>query len=334
MPKNYQDWPAFERQKNIPPVIAIGGDEKLAMKQAQSYIRKQCLASDVANLNHDRLDLSQKVIEDLLSAANTLPMMAQSRLVEVEKADKLDDAALKQLEAYLRRPCPSTHILFIFESVNLQKKIFKLLDKLSLLFKFASPKVYEMPAFVQSFLRKNKLVLDSDATSLLTLMVGTDLLLLEQCKKKLDLLGKEIITVGDIQDNLADSFEQDAFIFGKSFVLGRLKMALQSLYRMQRAQTQPILVIGMLAWQIRQLLKAKDLFSAMSDYEVKKKVAFFGPDGDALLKMSKKLSRKKLMQQLSELCDIDYKLKSSAAPAWLCLEEWVMRQVVLVPRTR
>ena len=86
MSKSYFDLKR-ELGKSIPPVLAIGGEEAGYVAEIKKLVVKQVVEGPMAELNHDRLSAKEKEIPQMLQLAQTLPMMAPKRLIEVSDAD-------------------------------------------------------------------------------------------------------------------------------------------------------------------------------------------------------------------------------------------------------
>ena len=73
--------------KGPPPVLALGGEEAGYIADIKHMLTKQVVEGPMADLNHDRLSAKEKTVGETLQLAQTLPMMAPKRLIEVSDAD-------------------------------------------------------------------------------------------------------------------------------------------------------------------------------------------------------------------------------------------------------
>ena len=86
--------------------------------------------------NVDRMYGGESTADEIMDAANTLPMMAPRRLVIVHEAEKLlapkreskaADAAQERLEAFLKAPPPQATVVFVCGSLDLRRRAVKIL---------------------------------------------------------------------------------------------------------------------------------------------------------------------------------------------------------------
>ena len=125
--------------------------------------------------------------------------------------------------------------------------------------------------------------------------------------------------------HLSDLFVQDAFAFVRALILENHTNIFLNLNNLKRAKEAPIKLVGLIAWQYRQVLSASELLEKrMGEQAVKQKLALFGKSADAVISAAKKHKKTYWGQKLAKLCDLDYKLKSSNTDPWLWLEQFVL----------
>ena len=95
----------------LPPVIAMGGAERVYVDDALATVRKAALSGGMADFNHDRTSARDRTFNQIVSMCRTLPVMAKTRLVEVKDASQIKEPDFEELTAYLTRPSPETKLI-------------------------------------------------------------------------------------------------------------------------------------------------------------------------------------------------------------------------------
>jgi DNA polymerase-3 subunit delta len=311
----------------LPNVVAVGGNERGFLNEAIAAIRQKALEGGAADFNHDRASAKKSTIQEILGLAETLPMMGPCRLVEVAAAESIDGRDLPILEAYLNAPVQSAVLLFVFDKLDKRQKVVKLLDKSAELVVCETPRENEMANLARERARSHGIKLDGEAVAALILVVGTDLLMLERALEKLALAVEgRPCTVDDIDAHVAQSRLADAFVMGRAVALGNRREAMKVLAQLRAFREPPIKLVGLLAWQLRQVLQARSLLDeGASEKEVGEALRLFGSRLKPTLKAARKWDERAHARRLARLAHLDRSLKSSRSDPWLWMERVVMQ---------
>ena len=307
---------------DLPPVLAIGGVERNAVDDVIALTRKVVLAGGLADFNHDRASAKDRKLTEILSMARTLPVMAQRRLVEVRDCDALRADDLPLLEAYLADSTSTTLLLLLFGAIDLREKLPKLLDAKAVLGRFEHPKERDMQHIAARRARRHGLSLGDEEAEALGITVGTDLGMLERALEKLVLVADDgIVTVDLISTHVADTRLEDAFGLARAVAAGDRKAALTCVARLQAArESDPIQLVGMLAWQLRQLLRARaKLDDGMRPDDIGRELNAYRDRLTTLLQGARRLDGRGHVRRLERLAAVDRTLKSSRAAPWVVL---------------
>jgi DNA polymerase-3 subunit delta len=320
----------------LPPVVAFGGAERVFVDDALSSLRARVLSGGLADFNHDRGTGRDRRGFDIVAMCKTLPVMAPRRLVEIKDADSLHDADVEVLAAYLESPSPETVLLLVFGEVDLRSKLPKLLEKskLALLCRFDHPKDREMPSLVLRRAKKLGLKVDGNAADALALTVGTDLTLLERALEKLAIAVDEgaAITAAAVSQHVADTHLEDAFAFVRAVAVADRKEAIRGAAQLQAAREEPLRLIGLLAWQLRQVAQARALLDDGRDPA--QELRLFGDRAAPVLRAARALSPERHARRLVQLAEADVGLKSSRQPPWLLMMRLVHELTVPDPAAK
>ncbi len=329
MAKNYQDWLKQVTSPALPPVIAMGGEERAFVDEALAEIKKRVLNSGLVDFNLDILSAKSSSIEAILSAAKALPVMASHRLVLVTESESVKVDDLTTIEQTLKTPNPSTVLVFVFDQVDTRLKFQKLLDAQAVFYKFDHPKEREMLGLIKSRGKLRGLKIDDEAALSLFLEIGNSLLMLDRAFEKLELSSEgQPITTQQISEQVAQTAFQDAFVLARAVVLKDRVQVAKSLCELKKAQEIPLRLLGVLAWQFRVVLKARLMLDdRRSGSEIGSKLNLFGDRLDFVMRAARLLDTAGQIGRLKALLELDRALKSSRVPAWLNFDRAVLELV-------
>lgn len=326
MPKLYLDWLKHIKRFDF-SVVALAGDEKALLHEAILEIRSKVLQKPFAELNHEKLDAKTEPSHVILDKAMQLPMMASKRLIEIEQACQLKADALDIWKQYIEKPSPSTVLVLIFNQIDLRLKFPKLLEEKGLLYRFDHPKPKDMPLWIQKRASYAGLQLHPEAIPLLEMVVGIDLLLLDRALEKLRLAcDHNPITADDVEAHVVAFGVEDAFVLARAILANDGKQVFDVLSKLQQSKEAPLKILGLIAWQIRQVAQARALLDEKhTEAEIGKKLGLFGERLVPVLQAAKRQSMHSCIQHLSLLKNVDTQLKTSSGNAWLYLENTLIQ---------
>jgi DNA polymerase-3 subunit delta len=315
----------------LPAVVAFGGAERVFVDDALVAVRSRVLSGGLADFNHDRTSARERRGVDVVALCNTLPVMAPRRLVEVRDADAFADADVEVFAGYLEKPCQETVLCLVFGDIDLRDKLPKLLDKskAALLCRFDHPKDRDMPRLVERRARRHKLSLMPGAADALALTVGTDLTLLERALEKLAIAVDGDVSADDVARHVADTHLEDAFAWVRAVARGDRDAAVAATAALQAAREEPLRLVGLLAWQLRQTATARALLDEGRDPA--RELNLFGDRAAAVLQSARALEAPRHAARLVRLADADRELKSSRQPPWLLMMRLVQDLTSMVP---
>ncbi|OGQ21156.1 MAG: DNA polymerase III subunit delta [Deltaproteobacteria bacterium RBG_16_71_12] len=313
-------------ERELPPVVACGGVERVYTDDVVATVRRRALAGGLADFNHDRVSARDRSFSDIVALANTLPMMAARRLVEVRDAEALRDHDLPALEAYLRAPAKETVLLLLFGAIDLRAKAVKLIDQHALLCRFEHPRERDLPQHVARRARRHGLALDRAAVEALAATVGADLTLLERALEKLALVAEGgVVTAALVETHVADTHLEDAFALARAVAHGDRAAALRSLGSLQAAREEPLRLLGLLAWQLRQIVRTRALLDlGRGPQEVGRELSLYGDRLQAALGAARGGDAAAHAARLARLAGADRVLKGSRQPPWLVMHRLVL----------
>lgn len=126
----------------IQPVYCFYGVEPYLMDQLIKQLKEAVVDSAYADFNEQTLDGTKLMIDDGVSAFETLPFFSEKRLVVIKQVPwfgskaSLSEQDEGKLMAYFENPCPSTVAILLCDGVDKRKKLGKLLQKQGALYEF------------------------------------------------------------------------------------------------------------------------------------------------------------------------------------------------------
>jgi DNA polymerase-3 subunit delta len=298
----------------IAPVYCLAG-ERYLVDAAHAAIRAAvlALAGPGAGFNHDTFELKESGLEACLATARTLPMMAKRRLVVGKGIDQVKAELLEPLVEYVRDPNPSTCLVLVGDKVDVRFKAFVALRKAGYLHVFQPLRDNALAGWLRSEARARKIEISGEATSALADLAGPELGRLSQALDQLWLYtGGRPVGLDDVEELIAETRQRNVFELTKTIGAGDVPRALGLLANMLRNREPALRIQFMLARQMRQIWRAKELLAAgAARGEIASGVGISPYFLDDVLLPAKRMSRATLARAFERLYQSDLALKSS-----------------------
>ncbi|MGI6552107.1 MAG: DNA polymerase III subunit delta [Bacillota bacterium] len=221
---DYQQVQNQIRRGQVAPLYLFFGEEAFLARHLVRLLEEQLLQGSLRDFNYALFDGDTVSLEEVINAANTLPVFSEKRLVVVKNAPWFEGTDEEELLlAYLENPSPTTCLVFLAgDQVDARRRPYKILAKNGIVLKTSSPKKgREKVYFIREWLAKRGKKMDYQAQEyLLDKFAGS----LESLVAELEKL--ELFVGKRSQINLADvlavtSFSDEANIFALTDALGR-----------------------------------------------------------------------------------------------------------------
>jgi len=257
--------------------------------------------------NVERFYGGETKVDDLLDAANTLPMMVPRRVVTVLQSEMLlapkreSDAAtraLEQLEELIKRPEAQTTLVLVATSIDKRGRMFKLLQKQAAIVECgALEDLADAERWVHTRVAAAGAAIDPAAARLIAQRAGVDVKRLRADVDRLLLytLGQKQITAEDVREVVGPAALQDDWAMTNAIEAGQAAEALRQLALMFDAGAPAEKILGQLGWLVRTK------FPALAAADVRPAIeALFRTDLD--LKRSAGDPRVLIERLIVELC--------------------------------
>jgi DNA polymerase-3 subunit delta len=159
----------------LAPVYYFYGSEDVLKDEAVRAILDRALDPSFRDFNFDQRSAPQLDPEELHSLLNTLPMMAERRVVVLREVEALKRKAKVKttLEAYLKQPSPDTLLILVQGSA--EAKAEPSLSKGTVAIDFSQLKPALALRWINHYARQQKVELSPEAATHLFESVGNDL---------------------------------------------------------------------------------------------------------------------------------------------------------------
>jgi DNA polymerase-3 subunit delta len=298
----------------IAPVYCLSG-ERYLVDAAHAAIRAAVLgqAGAAAGFNHDSFDLKDSGLGSCLATARTLPMMAKRRLVVGKGIDQVKADQLEDLVEYVADPNPSTCLVLVGDKVDVRFKAFSAMRKAGFLHIYAPLRDQALAGWLRTEARARKIDLQPDAAQALADLAGPELGRLSQALDQLHLYtGGKAIALDDVEELVAETRQRNVFELTKAIGAGDVPRSLALLANMLRNREPALRIQFMLARQMRQIWRAKELSAAGAGRnEIASAVGMSPYFLDDVLVPAKRMSRAALARAFERLYQSDQALKSS-----------------------
>jgi len=242
--------------KGLQMVYVLASGEPLLMDRAVTEILDQAVPAALRGFNHEVVEGKGATAERILSAAQTLPMMATRRAVMVREVGQMAAAELAGLIAYLADPCPSTVLVATTSKIDKRLKFFAQAKKLGFLQELGAPR--DVVRWIGDEAKRREVDIRPDAIRRLSDVVGADLSRLAVLLDQLALYaGGATITVEHIDDLVADTRERTVFELTDAIGAGDRVGAGRALSALIDQRQSAVGVVAMLARHMRQLTLCK-----------------------------------------------------------------------------
>jgi DNA polymerase-3 subunit delta len=245
----------------IAPLYYFHGDEPYLIDRAVRRLLDIAVSPESRDFNLEIFYGRDCRGDEIATAAQTLPMFAERRVVIVKRSNELSGPALEKLTDYASDPSPSSCLIFEGEKIDQRKKFFLEIKKTGKLVEFRRPYENRLAPFIREEAASFGKKVEPQALEALIYLVGNNLreLAAEVEKAAIFVGSRDTIRMDDIREVVSDTRVDS--IFELTDAVGRKDIAkgLRSLNTILRDGEAPLMVLSMLARHFRQLWKVKEL---------------------------------------------------------------------------
>jgi DNA polymerase-3 subunit delta len=239
------------RAGRFAPIYVLHSEHPVLIERVLAAIRDVAVPPAARAFNYDVVEGKPSAAR-IVGLAQTLPMMAQRRMVFVRDLTGLPADESEPLLAYLGKPNPSTVIAAVVSKVDKRIKLFAQLAKKGYLHTLEAPR--QLAPWVRAEAANAGVKIDPAAIGRLVEAVGGDLSRLALAVEQLGLYaGNRAVTSDDVDELIADTRERSVFELTDAIGAADRARALAAVASLCDQRESAVGVVVMLARHVRQL---------------------------------------------------------------------------------
>lgn len=203
------------------PVYILMGDESYYIDRITDYIAENVLDPDDRDFNQTVVFGADTTAAQVVDMAKGYPVMpAAHRVVIVKEAQGLK--SLDALERYFEKPLASTLLVIAYKNgtIDRRKKVVGKAEAVGVVFESKKKRDYELPAFIETYLKKNHVAIDPKSAAMIAEHIGADL------SRLISELDKVIISLPDDNRRVTPDIVEREIGVSKEFNIFELKTAI------------------------------------------------------------------------------------------------------------
>ena len=203
------------------PVYILMGDESYYIDRITDYIAENVLEPDDRDFNQTVVFGADTTAAQVVDMAKGYPVMpAAHRVVIVKEAQGLK--SLDALERYFEKPLASTLLVIAYKNgtIDRRKKVVGKAEAVGVVFESKKKRDYELPAFIETYLKKNHVAIDPKSAAMIAEHIGADL------SRLISELDKVMISLPDDNRRVTPDIVERQIGVSKEFNIFELKTAI------------------------------------------------------------------------------------------------------------
>ncbi len=264
----YQQLKADIKQNALRSCYLFYGEEAYLREAYLGQIRKKLLGGPAAEFNFHRFRKDSLDWDQVSTAVEAMPMMAERTLILLEDVDlyKEPEASREKIISILEDLPDYCCLIFIYDTVDYSpdkrlKKLHSALSQHALVVEFRKQSGSEMRSWIQRQARKGGKVIDNATADYLAFLKDNSLsALVGEIEKLTAYADGEAITKLDVDTVVEPTLTAATFDISNALADGAYERALLKLQDLLALQEDPILLLGTVAAQMRRLLYGRILY--------------------------------------------------------------------------
>jgi len=327
---------------NILPIYFFYGPENYLIEEEVQRLMNSCLSSKEKGLNLHIFIGEEHSGQEIVQAAQTLPMFARYRFVLVSEADRIDKAKIEILLKYIEEPSPTTCLVLHAQILGLWKGHLKAIERVGKVKEYPRLKGMALVSWMKKRMLEKGKTFTEDAAEYLVEVLGDHLQDMENTlekvflsvgeKKKIELSDVEgiasevkISTVYDLMDAIGHQNLEKAFGILENAMETR-SISFKKEEETSKKMDDPVpLLLSMMAKQYWSILGVKKLASShMGPEEISKELKILPWNVKKLLEQSRNFSESSLREGMKQCHQTDLSIKKGQGPKDLLIEKLVI----------
>jgi len=316
------------------PALLLLGDEPYLRDACRKVLMETFVAEAARDWGVSRYSADRGETQRALEQAQTLPMLSRQQVVfleDVEKIEKLGeknrDAAVEQLEGYLKDPAPFTVLALEATALDQRMKLAKLLAEKTLVVDVGlgenpEQRISAAIGLARQFAVEEKVQLETGAAEDLAEFVAADLMRLKTEIVKLATYAgdRKMIRRQDVSALVISEKTTTVWELADLLASRQTKKALEFLERLLRDGEEPLQMLGALTWMYRKLIEASEVRGVSNGWQAARALGMRPEQAELALQSARKIGKPRLLNGLAALKVADSRLKGGADDTRAALE--------------
>lgn len=320
------------------------GDDSFTIQETILSMKVEVGTADMRDVNTVVLKGEQINIDQLIATCDTIPFLAEKRLVVVhglaslfekrgfsqagsghdrQRSSSIDEWV--QLASYLPKLPESTELVFIDGRLSTTNPLLKVLRPHVNVRTFFVPKGAELRKWILARATANGVDIEFKAVELLAEYTAGDTRIITTELEKLSLYRPDdTICVQDVLELVSYAGETNIFVAVDAIMEGRPAVALTSVHNLLQLGRPPSYVFSMIARQVRLLIMAKELrMQGIQSAEQGKRLGLTGYPLRKTQELERKFDKLRLARIHRVLLEADINIKFAAIDEEIILDTLV-----------
>src|SRR6266851_4993282 len=314
----------LEKGKPIPAILLLG-EEAYLRDTCREQLIERFVPEAARTWAVSRYSAGRGETQAALDQAQTMAMLSPQQVVFLEDVkvieelgEKNRDAAVAQLEAYLKNPAPFTVMVLEATGLDQRMKLGKLLAEKALVVECGlgeKPEERQAAAVARAIGKEQGVEFEKGAAEDLAEFVAADLMRL---KTEIDKLAtyvaeKKVIGRADVSALVISEKTTTVWELADLLASRQSKKAQEFLDRLLREGEEPVRIVGGIAWMFRKLIEASELKGVTNGWQAARALGMNATQAELALQNARKISKLRLLAGLHALRNADDRLKGSGA---------------------
>ncbi len=235
----------------LDPMYVLHSEHPILIERVVTALRDAVVPPAARGFNYDIVD-GKPTGARIVALAQTLPMMAQRRLIYVRDLSAMPADDAEPLLAYLAKPNPSTVVVCVAAKIDKRIKLYAQLSRKGYLHVLEAPR--QIAPWLRAEAKAQGIQLDAAAITRLIDAVGNDVSRLALTVEQLGLYaGARPVTSDDVDELVADTRERTVFELTDAIGAADRPRALAAVAALVDQRESAVGVVVMLARHVRQL---------------------------------------------------------------------------------
>ena len=318
------------KRQEFKPVYLLYGEEEFLRNQRAKELADAVVEKDLMDFNYTVFNGLESDISNIGVAIMAPPVFSLRRVVLIWDANELSEDERKIIAAVLSKMPSTTVLILVASNIDARTKLFKTISKQgrAILFRRFYPN--QALNWLLTYVRSKGIIIDRIAGEYLVTVIGSDLSqLVAGVERAYDYagiaLGKEKkITLEHVKAVVSGTPEFGVFHLVDAIGERNIESALISLKQLMIFQEVPLKILGLIARQMRLILKTKILKNEnLPNRQIARILGVQEFVAGKCIIQADKFQLEELERAFSKMLETDVELKSSGCPDQVVLERLI-----------